>query len=155
MRAQPNRQEDKKYLKKLTQALDVSEGRIHLDGCGDWNIVGTRGYIHTDTDYWYLYTQCDTDKKWMNTKKALSFMEVHQDGDSEGIMKLARMPFREEARAVRKVIGLRPRTVLTEEQRAVLLRTSYKRDKQGVYSDSMRLNEKDDGRYVSEVKHAI
>lgn len=146
MRAQPNRQEDKKYLRKLTKALDVSEGRIHLDGCGDWNIVGTRGYIHTDIDYWYLYTSCDTDKKWTYTKKALSFMEVHQDGDSEGIMRLARMPFREEARTVRKVIGLRPRTVLTEEGREALKNRFKSSSQEGVYSPLVSLNEKDDTR---------
>ena len=31
MRALPDRQEDKKYLKRLSEALDVSEGRIKLD----------------------------------------------------------------------------------------------------------------------------
>lgn len=120
MKAQPNRIEDKRYLKKLTQALDVSEKRIKLDECGDWNIVGTRGHIHTETKFWYLYTQCETPRKWENTKKSLSFMEVHQDGDDEGILKLDRMPFRDEAMMIRKVIGLRPRTILTEEGRALI-----------------------------------
>lgn len=120
MRAQADRSEDKTHLKKLAKVLDISEGRIKLDECGDWNIFGTRGKISTDTEYWYLYTECNSVRKWNITKKNLSFMEVHQDGDAEGILRLSRMPFREEARTVRKVIGVRPRTVLTEEQRAVL-----------------------------------
>lgn len=114
------RKEDRNYLKKLAKALDISEKRIRLDEYQDWNIVGTRGKIFTDCDYWYLFTQSETDRKWTFTKKHLSFMEVHRDGDSEGILKLARMPFRDEAMTVRKVIGLRPRTVLTEEGRALL-----------------------------------
>lgn len=120
MRAQANRLEDKKYLKKLCKALDVSERRIKVDECGDWNIVGTRGKISTETRFWYLYTDSGTSRKWNTTKKMLSFMEVHQDGDSEGILKCRRMPFREESMSVRKVIGLRPTTKLTEEGRALL-----------------------------------
>lgn len=114
------RKDDREYLKKLAKALDISEKRIKLDDYEDWNIFGSRGKISTDCDYWYLFTQCETDRKWTFTKKRLSFMEVHQDGDSEGVLRLARMPFRDEAMIVRKVIGLRPRTVLTEEQRQSL-----------------------------------
>lgn len=117
-----HKKEDKAYLVKLIKALDVSLKRLKRDGCNDWNIVGIRGHISTDQEYWYLYIECETNKKWTYTKKHLAFMEVHQDGDSEGILKLSRMPFREEARTVRKVIGLRPKTVLTEEGRAQLVR---------------------------------
>lgn len=124
--------EDKKYLVKLARALDVSEKRIRLDDYRDWNIVGTRGHISTEGDFWYLYTECESERKWTFTKKSLSFMEVSQDGDSEGILKLARMPFRDEARAVRKVIGLRPRTILTEEGRALLVRRLNSSSPEGV-----------------------
>lgn len=140
MRAQPNRAEDKKYLKLLTKALDVSEGRIKLDECGDWNIFGKRGKIFTDTEYWYLYTSTETDRQWTYTKKHLSFMELHQDGDSEGVLRLSRMPFREEARTVRKVIGLRPRTVLTEEGRALLKNRFKSPSPEGVSGSQSDLN---------------
>lgn len=112
--------EDKKYLKKLAKALDISESRIKLDECRDWNIFGVRGKISTDSEYWYLYTQCETKMKWTYTKKKLSWMEVHQDGDDEGILRLSRMPYREEAKSVRQVIGLRIRTVLSQEDVALL-----------------------------------
>lgn len=121
MRAQANRIEDKRYLKNLSRALDISDGRIKLDECGDWNIVGKRGYISTDTEYWYLYVKYEnSNRKWSNTKESLNFMEVHQDGDDEGVLRLDRLPFRDEAMTVRKVIGVRPRTVLTEEGRALI-----------------------------------
>lgn len=138
MRAQANRSEDKKYLKLLAQALDVSESRIKLDECGDWNIVGLRGKISTDGECWYLYTDCVTPRKWNVTKKNLSFLEVSQDGDWEGIFKSSRMPFRDEARAIRKVIGVRPRTVLTEEQRAALVNRLYSPSQEGVSSSGIR-----------------
>ena len=120
MRAQPNRLEDKKYLIRLSKALDSSVGRIKLDECGDWNLVGIRGKISTDNEYWYLYVDCSSARKWTNIKKDLSWMEVFQDGDSEGVLRSARMPFRDEAMAVRKKIGVRPSTKLTEEGRAQL-----------------------------------
>lgn len=134
---------DKDYLKKLSKALDSSEGRIKKDDYGYWNIVGTRGHISTETDYWYLYTSPESVRKWNIIKNQLSFMELHQDGDDEGILRCARMPFRDEAREVRKVIGIRPTKKLTEEQRQVLLRTNFTRDKQRVSQSLVSLNEKD------------
>jgi hypothetical protein len=141
MRAQTDRLEDKRYLKKLAKSLDISEGRIKLDECGDWNIFGTRGKISTDTEFWYLYASYDSPRKWNNTKKALSFMEPHQDGDMEGILKCSRMPFRDEARTVRKVIGVRPSTKLTEEGRAQLKIRFKSSSQQGVSQPYSDLNE--------------
>lgn len=120
MRIKQDKQEDKKYLVKLTKALDCSLGRLKLDECNSWNIIGTRGKISTDTEFWYLYTNPDSTRKWNNTKKQLSFMEIHQDGDFEGILRCSRMPLRDEAREVRKVIGVRASTQLTEEGRIAL-----------------------------------
>lgn len=135
--------EDRQYLKILSKALDISEGRIKTDTYGDWNIVGSRGHISTEGDFWYLYTDCGSVRKWNITKENLSFMEVSQDGDVEGILKCARMPLRDEARAVRKVIGVRPSTKLTEVQREVLKRNSFTGATEGFKVDSIRLNEKD------------
>jgi hypothetical protein len=132
--------DDKRYLKKLTRALDISDRRIKLDGCGDFNIFGTRGKISTDGEYWYLCVQ-RTLRTWNNVKKNLSFMEVHQDGDEEGVLRLARMPFRDEASLVRKTLGVRPRTVLTEEGRAALKIRLKTPSQQGVSSSQIDLNE--------------
>jgi hypothetical protein len=139
-----NKADDRKYLVKLAKALDVSEKRIKKDTYGDWNIVGIRGHISTEGDYWYVYCDCNSVRKWTFTKKQLSFMEIHQDGDDEGILKCSRMPFRDEAKEIRKVIGVRPKRVISEEHRAKLLSFSFPRSKQGVSGDSMRLNTKDE-----------
>lgn len=134
--------EDKRYLKKLTQALDISDRRIKLDECGDFNIFGNRGKISTDGEYWYLYVQ-RTLRTWKNVKNTLSFMEVHQDGDEEGVLRLARVPFRDEASLVRKTIGVRPRTVLTEEGRAALKIRLKSPSQKGVSSSQIDLNEEE------------
>jgi len=110
--------EDKTYLKDLIEALDVSENGLKLDERRNWNLAGRRGIINTEGKYWYLYTSWISKAKWTNTKKLLGFMEVHQDGDEEGILKLNRMPTPEEAQLVRKTCGLSKRPLLTEEERA-------------------------------------
>lgn len=132
MRAQPNRENDKILLEKLSEHLSTSEDRIRLDDCGDWNIFGRRGHIFTDSKLWYIFVAETTKRKWSAIKAKLKFMEVSQDGDDEGILKLERMPLQEEAEAIREVLGLNKRPELTEEQRAKLVERSFKLRKEGV-----------------------
>lgn len=132
MRAQPNRENDKILLEKLSEHLSTSEDRIRLDDCGDWNIFGRRGHIFTDSKLWYVFVAETTKRKWSAIKAKLKFMEVSQDGDDEGILKLERMPLQEEAEAIREVLGLNKRPELTEEQRAKLVERSFKLRKEGV-----------------------
>lgn len=132
---------DRAYLKKLCKALDVSENRLKEDEYNDWNIVGLRGHIFTDQEYWYLFTSPESVRKWNITKRQLSFMEVSQDGDDEGILRCNRMPSRFEAMEVRKVIGVRPTKKLTEEQRQALISRGYKHDRMGVSQSHIDLNE--------------
>lgn len=120
MRAQANRSEDKKYLIALSEALDISEGRIKLDECGDWNLVSPNGIINTDSECWYLFCSPQVVRTWNLIKRKLSFMVVSQDGDDEGILKLDRMPSEEEAKIIRKIIGGRRRAHLSKEDRALL-----------------------------------
>lgn len=120
MRAQPDRIEDKRLLQRLSNCLETSYQRIHLDECGDWNIFGGRGKVFTDASMWYVCFECNSKRSWNNLKVKLRFMEVSQDGDEEGILKLSRMPTEKEAEKLRKALGLRKRTILTEEQRAEL-----------------------------------
>jgi hypothetical protein len=115
-----SRHQDKLLLQTLSDALDISHQRIRLDPCRDWNIVGTRGHVFTDTKLWYVFVAATSKRRWNNIKNNLAFMEVSQDGDEEGILKLERMPTPLEAKTIRAVIGLRPRTKPTEEQKAEL-----------------------------------
>lgn len=131
MRAQANREADKELLTKLSKYLDTSVERIKLDDCGDWNIFGRKGHIFTDSKLWYIFVAETTKRKWNIIKRKLNFMEVTQDGDDEGIMRLERMPSQEEAEALREVLGLRKRPVLTEEHRATLVERGYNLRKYG------------------------
>lgn len=120
MRAQANRLEDKRYLQGLAEVLDISEKRIRLDECGDWNLVSPKGIISTDSENWYLYVSPNSKIKWNNIKKKLSFMDATQDGDEEGVLRSNLCMSSKQAKNVRKVIGGRRRTHLSEEDRALL-----------------------------------
>jgi hypothetical protein len=115
-----NRLQDKILLQGLSDALDTSHQRIRLDLCRDWNIQGTRGHIFTDAKLWYVFVAADSKRHWTAIKHKLDFMVLSQDADDEGVLKLERMPTQAEAKTIRAVIGLRPRTHLTEEQRLEL-----------------------------------
>lgn len=146
MRAQANRLEDKRYLYALSDSLETSYERVHLDECGDWNIFGKKGKLFTDTKQWYLYISPENSRIWNNIKKKLKFMKVSQDGDGEGILKLERMPTAPEAEAIRKVLQIRKRTILSEEDRALLkirFKSSCSKGVSGPYID---LNQKDEAK---------
>ena len=104
----------------LTASLCVSQGRIRRDLCGDWIIVGLRGHILTDGVSAFAYTPAGTARRWAKAKRVLSFMAVTQDGDDEGILRLDGMPTPEQAKIIRKLLGLRQRTELSEAGRAEL-----------------------------------
>lgn len=140
MRAQADRSEDKRLLQQLSDSLETSYQRIRLDECGDWNIFGRKGKISTDTKLWYVYIPGQTKRQWNAAKHKLKFMEVSQDGDEEGILKLERMPNLEEAKIIRKVLGLRQRVVLTEEDRALLKIRFKSSSQEGVSRSPVRLN---------------
>ena len=48
-------------------------------------------------------------------KKKLAFMQVTQDGDTEGVFKLDRLPTEDEAALIRDVLGIRRRPNYSEE----------------------------------------
>ena len=121
---------DRVFLQRLSDALDTSYQRIKLDGCRDWNIRGSKGHIFTDAKLWYVFVATTSNRRWHNIKISLSFMELSQDGDDEGVLKLERMPTAPEAKIIRKILGWR--TKLTAEQRTKLLETSFRPGQKGV-----------------------
>lgn len=125
MKAQPNREKDKKLLLQLTENLDISKDRLKVDECGDWNIIGRKGKIFTDSKFWYVFVEETGKIRWNNIKIKLKFMELTQDSDDEGILRLERMPSYKEGEELRNILGLRRRPVLSEERRAVLVSTRF------------------------------
>ena len=100
------------------------------DPCGDWNIVGRCGHISTDgAGNLHIYLLLETKRRWEITKRNLSFAAVTQDGDTEGVLKMSKLPTAAQAAALRKALGLRKVSPLTEGQRTALRRFSFVRDK--------------------------
>lgn len=115
-----NHKADRKLLVELCDSLNVSHKRIKRDELDYWNIVGRRGKIDTDSVSWYVRVECDTPLRWRRVKEALQFMEIWQDGDDEGALRLQRYPSEEEAQKIRKFVGLTGKRTLTEDQKEIL-----------------------------------
>ncbi len=110
-------------IRNLYHSLSTSS-RLARDECGDWNIFGSRGKLYTDKELgpnWYLYTW----HSWARAKRGLSFMEVHQDGDDEGVLRLDRLPTEQEARLIRKCAGLGRKRKLSPERREKLIEAGF------------------------------
>jgi hypothetical protein len=119
------RKADRGLLLRLAEALSVSQGRLHRDPCGDWIIVGTRGHVLTDGVNAFAYLPAGTARRWERAKRTLNFMRPTQDGDTEGVLKLLDMPTPTQAEALRKLLGLRKATPLTDERRAALISVGF------------------------------
>lgn len=111
---------DKDYLEGLVKALGISPRTLHKDVYGYWHITGRKGYIDTDSQYWYVRIALHTKTKWQNVKKHLKFMALWQDGDDEGALRLERYPTPEEAIKIRKIIGINKSRYTTEEEKILL-----------------------------------
>ena len=116
---------DKEQLERLLAVLvPVSTGFRRKDGV--WTIQGTRGKVFTWGDKFRLsyafyvrsISTVDLDgspRAWGEVKKKLAFMQVTQDGDTEGVFKLDRLPTEDEAALIRDVLGIRRRPNYSEE----------------------------------------
>ena len=135
------KEKDKELLIELSSVLKVSVSNLRLDEYLDWNIFGGGGTINTDGKNWYLYLPLGTKRKWNRAKDQLSFLEVTQDGDDEGILKMTGMPNPDQAEKVRKFLRLRKSVPYTEEQRSALIRRLNSPCKEGVSSLRSDLND--------------
>jgi hypothetical protein len=124
-----NRKADRNLLIILTEILCVSKGRLRRDLCGHWIISGRRGHILTDGVDTYAYLPAGTARRWNKAKQNLNFLTVTQDGDDEGILRLGENPTPTQVEMIRKAVGLRKVSPVTDEVRASLLRTGFPRGK--------------------------
>ena len=130
MTARTDRKPDRELLLRVIDSLHVSKSNLRRDPCGDWNIVGRCGHISTDgSGNLHIYLLLETKRRWEITKRNLSFAAVAQDGDTEGVLKMRDLPTVGQAAALRKALGLRKVSPLTEGQRTALRRFSFARDK--------------------------
>jgi hypothetical protein len=79
-----------------------------------WQITGRHGDVQAFDGGFLIYFQAEgAPRRWTNTKALLSFAELRQDGEDEGIVGLDRLPTSAEAAVIRKVIGIRRRRHLS------------------------------------------
>ena len=110
----------KALLSKLLNALDASPSTLRLDACRLWTLQGRRGYLSTwgDGTSFLIALCCPSALAWAWAKKRLAFCAITQDGDSEGVLRLRRLPNPDEATEIRDLVGLRKRTLWTDPEAA-------------------------------------
>lgn len=106
--------EELNHLKTIKKLLKTSN-KILKDECGDPCILGKKGKIYTDLSFWYIYLVA---KQWNSFKKQLDFMEVWQDGDSEGVLRADFPPSPKQAIVIRRLVSLGKKRIMSEKQRA-------------------------------------
>lgn len=113
---------DKGLLLTLCDYLFISKRNLKKDELGYWRLIGRKGYIDTDGEYWYARIECKSSTTWKNVKNTAQFMQIWQDGDDEGALRLLRYPSKEEAQIIRKIWGFTHRRELTPEQKERLFK---------------------------------
>jgi hypothetical protein len=119
-------------LLKLVEALGCWDRALRRDECGDWRINGKLGHIYAvpgtlddaKREGFQIYCRCaeefeepTSSQGWTWAKKVLSFCEVVNDGDDEGMLFLARLPNPEEAAAIRDKIGITKKREISDAER--------------------------------------
>ncbi len=101
-------------LLAFREALGSASTALRRDENGDWRIKGKLGFIYAvpgtldepGQESFQLYCERETKQAWTWAKKLLSFCAVSQDGDTEGVLFLGRLPTPAEAETIRDVLGV-------------------------------------------------
>jgi hypothetical protein len=96
------------------EALGSASTALRRDENGDWRIKGKLGFIYAapgtldepGQESFQLYCERETKQAWTWAKKLLSFSAVSQDGDTEGVLFLGRLPTPAEAETIQVVLGV-------------------------------------------------
>jgi len=116
-------------LLKLVEALGCRDAALRRDECGDWRINGTEGGIlavpgsldRPTAEGFHIFIECDTVRQWSAVKAAMKpFTDLTNDGDSEGMFFLDRLPTPDEAEIIRRYVGVRKKRELSEDALAEL-----------------------------------
>ena len=109
---------DKQQLRSMLTALDAAGNQMRLDECRTWTIRGKRGYLATwgDGRRWLIFCSPGSARKWNRIRMALAPLgRCTQDGDDEGVIRIAALPTPEQAVLIRKAIGLSKRPAIDME----------------------------------------
>jgi len=125
---------DRKYLLELSKYLGVSSKALARDELGYYILLGKEGHIYTDSIYWYVVAEGNA------LEKRLSFMEPMMNGL---VFRLDRMPTEKEASIIRKLLKLRKKRELSDEQVDSLIERSNLHYKMGISSSRINISEEE------------
>jgi hypothetical protein len=120
---------DRAQQLSLLSALNATGRALRRDECGAWCISGERGSIHTwgDGKSWVLYVACRSARHWTSTKPRLGFCEMRLDCETEGTLRLHRLPTAEQAAVIRDVLGIEKRREISDATRERLRAFAFER----------------------------
>jgi hypothetical protein len=104
-------QADRDALRRLLVALGAPKRSLRRDECGAWSIIGPKGYVSSwgANGGWLIYCEAHSLRKWSAIKARLCFCKLTQNGETEGCLRLLKLPTPEQATQIRKALGLRKR----------------------------------------------
>ena len=104
---------ERNRMQVLADAMTVCPEK---DSCGHPCLIGTYGNIRVDGDGFGIAVLARNRRKYNSVKNKLSpFCLLAQDGDFEGVFRLAELPTKEQAKVIRSVLGLRKKREYTDE----------------------------------------
>jgi hypothetical protein len=101
--------DDRARLIEFAVIVGGSARSVHRDPSG-YFLKGRNGRAYATLDgFEFLVAVPLKPDLWARLKERLSFCELTRDGSDEGVLRLARMPFRTEAAIIRSSLGIRSR----------------------------------------------
>ena len=119
-------------LIKLVEALGCWDRALRRDECGDWAVFGKLGHIYAvpgtldrkGCEGFQIYFrgaeefgEPTSSQAWTWAKKALSFCQVTNDGDNEGMLFMDRLPTAAESEIIRDKLGIRKKREISDDER--------------------------------------
>ena len=99
-----SRKEESEQMQRLANRMKC---RVTHDECGDAVISGKSGNIHVDGAGYSVSVLLETGQQWTWAKKSLcEFSMLRQDGDTEGVVHMKRLPSPEHAETLRLMLRI-------------------------------------------------
>jgi hypothetical protein len=111
-------------LLELGKALMSRDSALRRDECGDWAIFGKYGHIYAvpgsldrpQAPGFQIFVMGWTARGWNIAKEAFKpFADLTNDGDNEGALFIDRLPSSNEAKIIRRYVGIAKRLEYSDE----------------------------------------
>jgi hypothetical protein len=105
-------------LLEFAEALNSRPSFFHRDDCGDPAIFGKYGHIFAVPEGFQIIL-LESVKRWSRLKQTFP-KKIIQDGDSEGVLLFDCLPYPEQAKDIRRLLGIPKRKEYSPETLAAL-----------------------------------